>query len=242
MSLLLENTGSYVDDHIEIDFNHLDEQFYREVYYPKFKKIENEETGFENKVGGVVPFFIDGEDWPISEYNGNPLTFFGQFTDPRKNNKFLYRIFVPIDDPEECMFHSVITKIELNEENLSKKIIIKKPYDDDADKLISYQAYEIISWSENKELFQIEHILKHFSLNKDDKTIYEKYENSIYAPSWNIKIGGTSVFCQYTSDLSKFDNFFQMSFCEELPFEWGDAGVAHIYQKNNSLWLEFDCC
>ena len=242
MSAYLEEIEEIKD--INFDFDNLDEQFYRDVYYPKFKKIEhNKETGYENKVGGVVPFFIEGEEWPISEYDGIPLTFFGQFTDPRENNKFLYRIFIPINDPEEYMYNSDITKIELNEENLSKKIIITKP--DDEDEIISYIPYEITSYTESKELFQYEYILKHFSIDENDHTdkeLFEKYENSIYAPSWGIKIGGTSVFCQYTSDLSKFNNFFQMAFCEELPFNWGDAGVAHIYQKNDSLWLEFDCC
>lgn len=244
MSSFLEDTDSSVDEYTVINFDNLDEQFYRNVYYPKFKKIDKEETGFENKVGGIVPFFIEGEEWPICEYNGTPLTFFGQFTDIRENNQFLYRIFVPIDDPEEYMFNSVITKIELNEENLSKKIIVKKPDaedDDNTEEITSYIAYEITSWKKTKELIQYNDILKHFSIY-DDEIIFEKYENSIYAPSWGIKIGGTSVFCQYTSDLSKFDNFFQISFCEELPFEWGDSGVAHIYQKDNSLWLEFDCC
>ena len=235
MSAYLQETNN---SH-KIDFDNLDEQFYRKVYYPKLKKIDNKETGLENKLGGVVPFFIEGEDWPISEYDGSLLTFLGQFTDPREDNKFLYRIFVPTYDLEECMYNSFITKIELNEENLSNQIIIKKSEEDD-DKITSYIAYEIISWIETKELFQYEHILEHF-LIEDNETMFNKYENSIYAPSWGVKIGGTSVFCQYTSDLSKFNNFFQMAYCEELPFEWGDAGVAHIYQKDNSLWLEFDC-
>jgi len=215
-----------------IDFDNLDETFYRKVFYPNFRKID-EETGYENKIGGSIPFFIEDEEWPISEYNGMPLTFIGQFTDPRENNKFLYRIFVPIDDLEECMFNSVVTKIELNEENLSKKIIIKNG-------IFPFPAYQIVSWEETKELYQLDYILKYYSVEYND-IFFENYNNSTYSPSWGIKIGGTSIFSQSTSDISKFNNFFQMAFCDQLPFDWGDSGIAHIYQNNDLLWLEFDC-
>ena len=206
-----------------------------------------------------------------------PLTFFGQFVDPRKNNNILYRIFVASSDPEEYLYdNSVITKIELSDENLLNQIIIENPgvqNDDDEDdedieylnensecdelqeNLTSFPAYKIISWTEKKELYQFEYILEHLCTknNIDIKEIEQnnvlyhilddRYLDNSHVPSDKIKIGGTSVFCQYSYDISKFDNFIQLSYCKELPFNWGDNGIAHIYEDedNNYLLLEYDC-
>ena len=56
------------------------------------------------------------------------------------------------------------------------------------------------------------------------------------------------MYCQYY-DLSreynkyKINNFIQLTDCRELPYGWGDAGIAHIFMgTNNKLALEWDCC
>ena len=84
--------------------------------------------------------------------------------------------------------------------------------------------------------------------NEDENIFHEKYYDEYfdhrYHPKEGIKIGGTSMFCQYMSDLKKHQNFFQMNECQELPFSWGDSGIAHIYHRedNDKYYLQWDCC
>jgi uncharacterized protein YwqG len=236
------------------DFDNLPERLYIPVFYPIFKKIDIE-TGLEKKIGGLSPYFIKGEKWPINN-SGIKLTFLGQFTDPRKNNNILYRIFFDINN----MIEYNITKIDLSEENLSKQISLKKTKKDtmnlskqSSKENTSYIPYEIVSWKESKELHHIESIIEYFyhkygiDIHKDDKLerIFEKlYEYSSYVPLDGIKIGGTAMYCQYSNYYQnplKFRNFFQMSQCKELPYTWGDSGIAHVYEDKSDLRLEFDC-
>jgi uncharacterized protein YwqG len=231
--------------HTLIDFDNLDESLYVPFFIPVFKKITNEETGFETKTGGI-PFFIEGEEWPINRL-GKRLTFIGQFNDPRTNNNTLYRIFHSVDNID-CNIYSNVSKIDLSEQNMSKQIIIKND-----DTTIEYPPYEIISWEQSKELSHIERIFDYYQ-NKyniifDENTkeiLRTKYYDSQYSPAYGIKIGGTSVFCQYNDyyyDPLKFNNFIQISECTELPYTWGDSGIAHVYENNKdkSLWLQYDC-
>jgi hypothetical protein len=243
---LTKNSNRWVNfDDKKLDiFNNLDSTFYRPTYYPKFRKIDkNEETGIEEKMGGSFPFFIEGETWP--ENNDYSLCFFGQFKDPREESTLLYRIFVPIFDPEAFMYkdNSYISVIDLNEENLSKQIRIENPLFDDDDDIKPYDPYKIISWTNSKELIEYENILKKLNIIDKKELLYDIYSNNIYYPSSGIKIGGTSVFCQYCNNEKKYENFFQMSECSELPYEWGDAGIAHIYKESDSekYYLEYDC-
>jgi hypothetical protein len=236
---------------LNIDFDNLKDNFYRDVYYPKFEKID-EETGFEEKVGGMYPFFIEGEKWPYDE-DDIPLTFFCQFKDFRKKNNVLYRVFHSTSN----LFCYSVTKIELNEYNLSKQIKIKNPIlnNEDKDKENDndndndsdneniddnyFPPYKIIKWNKSKELYEFEYILSKFKIKEDDNDlVYNRYSNSKYNPSDSIKLGGTAMFCQYQNNNNKFNNFFQISECTELPYMWGDSGIAHIY---DNLHLDFDC-
>jgi uncharacterized protein YwqG len=244
----MQNTFNNLNKNNLIDFDNLDESLYVPFFTPVFKKITNNETGIEIKTGGI-PFFIESEEWPVDRL-GNRLTFIGQFNDPRTDDNILYRVFHGVDDIY-CNFDSNVSKIYLSDENLSKKIIIEN--DDTNDTTIQYPPYEIISWEQSKELSPIEYIYDYYQnkynilFDKYTKEILRtKYYDSQYSPSYGIKIGGTSVFCQYNDyyyDPSKFRNFIQISECTELPYSWGDSGIAHIFEnnENKSLWLQYDC-
>jgi hypothetical protein len=244
---------------INFNLDNLDDKYYRNVYFPVYKKIENNdscvENGLENKVGGKIPFFIEGEEWPTN--NGYKMTFFCQFSDPREEteNRFLYRLFLPINDKDNYLLENCfISKIELNKENLSKQVILS--IDDSKEEIsehvkekpIFYEPYEIISWNKSKELISFDEILNLFQINNNDEVdesdkidenmFHEKYYDDYFEhpnfPSIDIKIGGTSQFCQYVSDLDKHQNFFQISKCRELPYEWGDSGIGHIFKSKDS--------
>lgn len=222
---------------INIDLDNLDAKYYRKVYYPKFEELTDDETGLEQKFGGSVPFFIENEEWPM--YDDLNLIFICQFKDPFKDNNELFRVFMTDDDSYE-LCNAKIMKIELNETNLSKQIKIKPPSD------VKINPCHIIkTWCENQELVEIDQILDKMKFNKEDnKLIYDLYVRSKYAPDSGIKIGGTSVFCQYGYPKDYYQNFFQMSECNELPYIFGDAGIAHIFKRSESdeYYLEYDCC
>lgn len=63
-------------------------------------KKENElytQEPFKNKIGGQIPFFMDGEEWPRCGYRNcqRPMTFYGQFKDPVKRLGTIRIFFCP---------------------------------------------------------------------------------------------------------------------------------------------------
>jgi uncharacterized protein YwqG len=213
---------------MSIDFSKFGDEYMRVVYFPIFEEIQSKETGTENKIGGISPFFIEGEKWPVDD-NNNKMTFVCQFINPMENNNFLHRIFFPINSfngylKGECF----ISKIELNEENLSKQIKINIMED-----IIIYPPYKIISWNKSKELLSFTEVCKLLKIDSSNifyDKYYDEYHEHEYTPSSTIKVGGTSIFCQKVTDLHKFKNIFQMTSCDQLPFEFGDSGIGHILE------------
>ena len=212
----------------EFDFDDLDNRFYRDVYYPKFKKIDENDknSGLMEKFGGNVPFFIKGEEWPTFTLEGEQIPFFCQVKDP-KNKDILYRVFLLSED------EYFINKIELSEENMKNQITIEK----DASSSVTYPAFKV-DWVNSRELRDYEFIINEFKM-KDTSEIYDLYHSSRYSPSHHIKIGGTPVFTQYRENIDAMDNFLQLSDMYEAPFSWGDSGIAHI---KRDCELEWDCC
>jgi hypothetical protein len=234
---------------LEIDFNNLPNDCYINAYVPKCIKIEDTiNTSLKEKFGGKYPFFVKGEKWPIDQ-DGIPMVFCCQFIDPRKNknNKILYRVFLPIDNENDSTLDDYhISKILLSNENISNQIFITKPINIDTDNENTiYDCYIINEWHRIKELKSFDYIsIKFnipkyvFSINNDLHYEYhDKYNNSKYTPECGIKIGGTPVSTQgnpYTSH-----DLLQLSHARYLPYGWGDAGIGHI---SEDCTLEWDCC
>lgn len=229
------------ESNFTINFDNLDRSFYEYVYFPITSKIKIEnETGLEEKFGGSVPFFIEGETWP--EYNKIPMTFFGQIKDPRKKNSILYRLFFAIDGN----FLDRLDKIELNKENLQKQIKIEKPTyninnDNKEIELTSFIPYKINKWNKKLELKSFDYIIKGIDipLDVDLDELRNMYYDSKYLPSSSIKVGGTPAFTQSFDEkmINKY-NFLQLSGEKILDFCWGDCGIAHITEDCELYW---DC-
>jgi len=247
------NTQSDSEDELEsrqifkIDFDNLDRKFYENVYFPITSKIETEnETGLEEKFGGNVPFFVEGETWP--EYNKIAMTFFGQIKDPRKKDSVLYRIFIASDNNIYLdEFH--IDKIELNAENLEKQIKINKPennididYDSKEIELTTFLPYQINKWNREFELKSFDYIIENIDipLDADLAQLRNMYYDSKYLPSSSIKVGGTPAFTQLFDEkmINKY-NFLQLTGAKILDYGWGDGGIAHITDNCDLYW---DCC
>lgn len=231
------------------DFDNLPSKYYRKVYYPMYLTEQKEETGLESKFGGKIPFFIEGEEWPLNK-NGKPLTFIGQFIDPSNDNNILYRFFLSLKYEDEIEYdyktnQCKVMTIKFDEENKNKQIKIEQP--DSNNEEILLEPYFIEKWDEKKELIQYNFLLdslKYKPSSKGDEILNMKYIESLYAPSEGIKFKGTSQFCQYVSDKKLFENFFQFSECDELPIKLGDCGIIHFVPKidnHNEYYIHYDC-
>jgi len=224
----------------------LDDSFYNTAYKPKVKKMEEEETGLEEKFGGNRPFFVKGEKWPSKgEYH---MTFFGQLKDPRKDNNILYRIFVMLDDQDICEDYW-ITKIELNDENKKKQVIIEKPkypegFWDKYSNEYKFKPYLISSWETFKDIKSLETIREIFKVPAynygGNNTLYNMLSEAFYenGPEPGVKVGGTPLSTQDQESVQSYD-FLQLEETSYLPYMWGDAGIAHVSEDCEFTW---DCC
>jgi hypothetical protein len=181
-----------------------------------------------------------------------PMKFFCQLKDPRKSDNFLYRVFLPIDNENNNLLEETfIDKIELNEDNLKNQIIIDKPKflddeedenddnDNDTQKINNnFKPFKIIEWRITKELKSFHYITSELKIDEYSEEDWNKYHNSIYLPSSTIKVGGTPVYTQKLRDIEKNPTFLQITESKELPYEWGDSGIAHI---SEDLKLDWDC-
>ena len=216
-----------------LNFDSLPEDCYNEALLPIVKK-SLVESGLENKFGGDVPFFIEGETWPL-DCDGVPMTFCCQFRDPQKNNNKLYRIFIPFEvDFVDYSYDSNIKIIELNDNILKKQIIIKKP---NSDKL--YDCFQIEKWKKIKELKTIRYIKERLSIPEDsliDDFFHKKYYDHRLTPTAETKVGGTPIYCQYVP--KEMPHLIQLVECKFIPYTIGDAGIIHIDQECK---VYYDC-
>jgi len=234
---------------LEIDFDILPLDCYIIAYFPQCTQIiDSNEYSVREKFGGDFPFFVKGEEWPIDNDN-IPLVFCCQFIDPRKNDNIMYRVFLPIDNENDCSLENYhISKIELNQENLRNQIIIQKPTENEMNDGIEntiYDCYLINKWEMIKELKSFDYLSTKFNIpkyvyNSNNDLHYEyynKYEIANHYPSCGIKVGGTPVSTQgepYTSH-----DLLQLSDSKYLPYGWGDCGIGHISEDCELAW---DCC
>lgn len=159
---------------------------------PNIELLENEETGLENKFGGYVPLFLEGDKWPMIkvrsptikpkdlEISSNniveiPMTFIAQFVDPQNlecfcqifsvdfiNRYNLFKDYLNIPNP------SFIRFLSLNEVRERKIIKIKKPSVEGFPNNDFFISPEIINkWYSIGEL-DIDNLQKLFNIKSDD--------------------------------------------------------------------------
>ena len=237
--LLLETTSNELLENIT-DFNNLPPSCYVSAFTPKTTKIDiGKETGLEEKFGGKVPFFIEGEEWPLSP-SGAPMSFFCQLKDLRKNDNILYRVFIYIGEYSDyCDFF--ISKIELNKENVKNQIKLELS----DSKTESFDAHKITGWNHHYELRTQDFILKELDINIDYyhvnyQIMNDSYYNNKFAPHSRIKVGGTPCFTQsFDEKMVETYSFLQLTEQSILPHGWGDSGIGHI---SEDCKLYMDCC
>lgn len=227
---------------LDIDLNKLPIDCYSEAKIPITKKIDpSEENELDEKFGGTKPFFVKGDRWPINHDDNIPMVFFGQFKHPFKDNTLL-QLFVDINNYHSPNELSYINEIELNLENISKQIIIPKPTCNYDIELTTFDTYLITGYETRKELKPIHFIYERLSIPQNDN-FEEKYNNHIeFYPSDGLKIGGTARYCQYP--YYGINKYLQISNCKELPYDWGDSGIAHIIDAKFEGYydVQWDCC
>ena len=230
---------------LAVDLNNLPVDCYTTTKYPITKKIARDaETGLEEKLGGHVPFFTTYEGipdtWPCND-DDIPLTFFGQFKDPY-NKSTLLQIFVDVDVKHYQISEPLIINIELNDENIKNKVIVNKPEtnNDNFDgELTTYDAYEITDFELQKEFKPLSFLYERLRLPQNDIFEEDYRNNKDFEPSSSLKFGGTSIHCQRGPTKNEL---LQLSYCEELPFNWGDGGIAHVTRGTYGGYdLKWDC-
>ena len=229
----------------KIEFSSLPKDFFNKAYFPKTEKINKEdETGLEEKFGGSVPFFVKGESWPINKDNDKKYVFVAQFKDPRSETNMLTRIFMDFDSNDDIDIFSkeniYLDTIELSEKNIKNQIKIDI---DDDDELTIHQPYKIIKWNESSEYKEQQYFLEKFGLTDNKESVFHNFYYDNLVPNDGIKVGGTPTYTQLNTDYS-IPHFLQLTECKEIPYAWGDSGIAHIYADNNirSFGFDWDCC
>lgn len=220
----------------KLDFDNLAKNCYVPVFFPQVELLETEyeETGLEDKFCGNKPFFMKGETWPTSN-DGRPMTFICQFRNPlTRSKKELVRIFLPLDNYNAlCNFECHIMKINLNSTNLKNQITLENK-----EVKTSYPTYLIKNWNKNKELKSLEFFCEKFNLDERSTLLDDYYDKSSYVPSYENKVGGTPVFCQYVKNIESKKHLIQITESEIIPYSYGDAGIIHFFDNLEFYW---DC-
>ena len=222
------NSKKWVKLNINID--NLPYDCYHEAKIPNTTKITaDEETGLEEKIGGHKPFFLEGDEWP--SIDGKALTFFGQFKNS-SNENILTQVFINTFCDLGTDYE--INDVELNDDNKKNQVIITNS---DLENSIIFDAHKITDYHIHTELKPLSFLYERLSMPENDY-FKQKYYDSIYYPNEYIKLNGTSIHCQYPGQSF---NLIQFRESKELPFQWGDCGIAHVKKnKYNRYYFTWD--
>ena len=147
----------------------LSDKNFRLVHIPKLQNLDlNKETGLEQKIGGNIPFFSEGDNWPMK--SGKPYAFVAQFADPRDDKKYqnkLLQVFMPdLDEIEEGVGEKVAYVKVVDLLKPLKQIIIPQPKNVPNQNLL--KPLKIVGWIRRYEV----------SIDILDNKFYQKYETS----------------------------------------------------------------
>jgi hypothetical protein len=185
----------------------------RTAYQPKLIPLTGTETGREQKIGGHVPFFMEGETWPTDD--GKPMAFYAQFVDPRPSRqKNLVRIFVSdIAENSDPTAKVLVTK--LNE--LKPQIVIPEPANVPNVGLVEPKI--ITGWHVVNEISPKiwEEAAEHNKISYED--LMTNVEKAGFDSS-EFKVGGYGNSQQGLEYTDAFQNVY--------AGKWGDAGSLHI--------------
>jgi len=183
------------------------------AYIPVMKKIK-EETGHEEKYGGSVPFFKEGEKWPVCARTGKHMFFVAQFFDPRWHPNaitLLDRVF--INDPYDSSLYGKGSKDALVECIFTDKKQIIIPMPDDVKPLCP--AQEIMSWFQHLD-YNLDELNNSYDFND-----YLFYESSMCYSGFKVEGFGNT--CQSVVYKHYIQNV--------LSGKWGDSGSLHISEN-----------
>ena len=221
----------------KINFSKLSKDCYTTAFIPVYQKKEDniKETGLEEKFGGNVPFFMEGETWPT--FNNEPMVFICQFKDKLSKKNELIRLFLPINNEDAMCELSVpihASRITMSPKNLSNQIFIENNG-------FSYDTYIVFSWKAKKELKTYDYIQNKIGFENND-LLFDMYHEHELAPNGGVKVLGTPIYTQYsnyTVEKPKDTHLLQIEESELIPYQWGDAGIAHLHK---SFYFYWDCC
>lgn len=187
--------------------------YVRTAYQPNLTPLTAPEDGREQKIYGRVPFFMQGESWPIDEA-GHPMAFFGQFVDPRpQRQNQLVRIFVS-DISKEPTAKVLINKLD----ELKSQILISQPADV-PNNGVNTQPMRIVGWKIVNEISPEiwQEAATHHNIPYEE--LMTRVERKGFDSS-SFKVGGFGNSHQGIVYTEPFQNVYAGL--------WGDAGSLHI--------------
>lgn len=222
----------------------IDPEDYIDVYLPQGIRLSPEyrETGLEQKYGGSVPLFVEGDVWPTERMlNPNsltnlPLAFVAQFIDPRGDPNQLTQIFLlDTEDMDNGVEGSgkrdaYIKLIDLNRPH--QQIILPEPYDTPNAGMIE-KPILITGWiikgeldSEDSQSLIDRLNAKIPPADEDPEYIIDEV-NDIVGFYQGFKVGGIGNSCQANDYTHDYQNVYANT--------WGDFGSLHI-DTTGKVW------
>lgn len=200
----------------------------RLAYIPRLKSLATE-TGLEQKIGGHVPIFFEGESWPTGP-SGQPMEFIMQFVDPRPNKNDLVRVFIIDEDGD------IFAKLLLTSLNTPVTVIPAASVAEPANVKHISQTYnvpkQIVGWDVYNEVSGqfIVNILEDFGITGGEEynTVFDNILELV-SPRENrgvIKIGGFGESAQSLTYEDFIHNIYDT--------EWGDSGTIHITEDGKA--------
>ena len=228
----------------------IDPDDYIDVYLPYGSRLgpEYRETGLEQKYGGSVPLFVEGDVWPtermldLNSITNRPLAFVAQFIDPRGNPHRFIRIFLRdaenVDDGDGVegagRRDAYIMSVDLSRPY--QQIIIPEPYDTPNAGMIENPIL-ISGWQIKGELN-----------SEDAQSVFDRLEAKVppevrsaknrtrplmdevsdaTRPYEEFKVGGLGNSCQGIDYTGDYQNVYAN--------KWGDFGSLHI-DATGKVW------
>jgi hypothetical protein len=197
---------------------------FRWSFHPILEKLPAKETGLEQKIGGHVPFFKEGDKWPLDEV-GVPMAFFAQFVDPRESGT-LTQIWIGNVDTDDVYPEVKVKKYRADKFKAGKQDIIPEPANVPNKNHILNPGI-ITVWKLINEVNPVYLREQNESMHpKDWDELYDKLEKDGLVFG-NFKIGGFGDTGQGETYTDLYQNIYYQ--------KWGDMGTLHLASDLKTL-------
>ncbi|MGB5988306.1 MAG: DUF1963 domain-containing protein [Marinifilaceae bacterium] len=211
------------------------EKYKRTAYLPVTKKVVPDFSS-DSKIGGL-PYLRNEEDWPVCPCCNKRMQLFLQLNlndIPEKKEDKLIQVFYCVSEEPHC------ENEEGSYEAFSEAVICRKIDIADESAVVDVDMEQVFvesfitSWEAKDDYPQVEEFTD-LGVEVEYDSVYEHMlENKIGVPLPGDKLFGWPDWIQgveYPSDRntdSQMEVLFQLESEENLPYMFGDMGIAHL--------------